>query len=76
VKLGQATWVGKHKRRIKMLQARTWAKTYVRNAAGETLNCSLQLTDRFAALFIPGRRQDRRVKPGPVRELVPSEASA
>lgn len=70
----QALWVGKHKRKLQMLVARTWVKTYERNRAGEVRGCSLQLTDRFAALFIPSRRQDRRVKPGPVRELSPVEA--
>lgn len=74
VKNYQAQWVGKHKRKLQMLVARTWVKTYERNRAGEVRGCSLQLTDRFAALFIPSRRQDRRVKPGPVRELSPVEA--
>jgi hypothetical protein len=69
VKLGDAQWVGRGKRRIRMLRARTWAKTYSRNAAGEVRGVSMQLTDRFAALFIPSRRQERRVKAGAVRTV-------
>jgi hypothetical protein len=76
VKNGNAQWVGKHKRKLQVLKARTWVKTYGRNAAGEVRGCALQLTDRFAALFIPSRRQDRRVKPGAVRTLKPAEVEA
>lgn len=72
VKAGQATWVGKHKRRIRMLKAKTWTKVYDRNRAGEALSCTLQLSDRRAALFIPSRPQYRRVKPGAVREVEPA----
>lgn len=69
VKAGEARWVGRGKRRICMMRARCWAKTYSRNSAGEVRSISLQLTDRFAALFIPSRREERRVKPGIVRHV-------
>jgi hypothetical protein len=69
VKNGQAQWLGKHKRKLQIVGARTWVKTYDRNRAGEIRGCGMQLSSRFAALFIPSRPQYRRVKPGPVREL-------
>lgn len=73
VKAGQAVWVGKHKRRVRMLKAKTWSKVYPRNRANEATTCTLQMTDRRAALFIPSRPQYRRVKPGPVREVKAAE---
>ena len=40
---GELVWVGKHKRVATFLLARSWIKTYVRNAAGEVSYCTMQL---------------------------------
>ena len=43
VKNGELQWVGKHKRVATYVQARSWQKTYRRNASGDVIECSMQL---------------------------------
>lgn len=45
VKAGELRWVGKHKRVATFMNARTWVKTYRRNAYGEVITCGMQLVE-------------------------------
>jgi hypothetical protein len=43
VKAGELVWLGKHKKFATFQNARSWAKVYTRNAAGEVLCANMQL---------------------------------
>ena len=69
VKAGQAQWVGRHKRRIKFVEAMALAKVYERNSAGETIYCTMQLVrERAVPLRTPARRSASG-RSGPVRRI-------
>jgi hypothetical protein len=69
VKAGQAVWIGKHKRRIKFIEALCWAKVYQRNAAGETTVATMQLVNSRAALLLTPTKRTASGRSGPVRKI-------